>query len=140
VRIEGGCHCGNLGFVLETRLAPHEITLRACQCGFCRAHGARCASDPDGAASIRVLDPAALSRYRFGERSADFLVCARCGVYVGAVIEHAGERRATLNVGLVPDLATAGPAVPVRYDDEGREARIERRLRVWTPVREMPDG
>ena len=35
-----------MGF--ESRFGPDELPVRACQCGFCRAHGARTAADPEG--------------------------------------------------------------------------------------------
>lgn len=67
----GGCHCGALSLRFETAVAPAALQRRACQCSFCRAHGALTISDPDGA--LRVDAKAdALVRYRFGLKTADF--------------------------------------------------------------------
>jgi hypothetical protein len=33
--------------------------------------------------------PGALDRYRFGSKTADFLLCRDCGVYLGAVMQSA---------------------------------------------------
>lgn len=45
---EGQCHCGNLQLRFESAIAPENLPLRACQCSFCRAHGALTVSDPAG--------------------------------------------------------------------------------------------
>jgi hypothetical protein len=80
----GGCHCGALTVTFESSRPAASIERRACQCSFCRSHSALTVSDADGALRIDA-DPAALVRYRFGLKTADFLICARCGVYVGAI-------------------------------------------------------
>ena len=75
----GGCHCGNLRYALETALALTQLPLRACQCSFCRLHGARSTSDASGHIRFDVRDASRLTRYRFGLRTADFLICSQCG-------------------------------------------------------------
>src|ERR1700685_3602885 len=90
-RFEGGCHCRNLSFVFEATAGLEALGLRADQCSFCRAHAARNASDPNGAMRISVREPGQLVRYRFGLKISDFLVCARCGVYIGALMEEGGK-------------------------------------------------
>src|SRR5207248_2078792 len=134
-RYEGGCHCGNLAFVLEASAPLEALGLRADRCSFCRAHGARNTSDPNGTMSISVRDAGALVRYRFGLRTADFLICARCGVYVGALMEDGGERWFTVNVNaFCPPPRDDFPIAPVDYDAEDVAARIARRKQRWTPV------
>jgi hypothetical protein len=71
---EGGCHCGNLRLTLRLSRPPQEVRLRACGCSFCRAHATRTTSDPLGAAEIWAEDWDLVEPYRFGSRSADFLV------------------------------------------------------------------
>jgi hypothetical protein len=133
MRIEGACHCGELSFSLETRRSRAEIEPRACDCAFCTRHGAQCWSDPEGNVEIRVRDGRALQRYRFGCGTADFLVCRRCGVYLGALITDGDAQRATLNLRLTAlrDLA----ATVVSYQSESRAERVTRRLARWTPAR-----
>jgi hypothetical protein len=134
-RYEGGCHCGNLGFVFEASAPLEALGLRADQCSFCRAHGALYTSDPNGAMSISVRDPGALVRYRFGLRTADFLICGRCGVYIGALMEDGGKSWFAVNVNaLRPPPREDFPIVPVDYDAEDVPARIARRKQRWTPV------
>src|SRR5437762_9613346 len=94
---EGGCHCGNMRWTLTSRLAAAQLPVRACQCTFCRKQGALGSSDPAGTLRFAVRDPAALLRYRFATRTADFLLCAGCGVYVGAVMEEGGRRYGVAN-------------------------------------------
>jgi hypothetical protein len=136
LRLTGGCHCGNLEVAFETPRSPTELTVRACGCSFCRRHGGRTVSDPAGRVEILVYDPAELSRYRFGLGTAEFLVCRRCGVYVGAVMAETGAAWAIVNVNALatPDVLVE-TAVPVSYDRESEaERRVRRRAR-WTPAR-----
>jgi hypothetical protein len=134
-RYEGRCHCGNLAFVFEASAPLETLGLRADQCSFCRAHGARNTSDPNGAMSISVRDAGALVRYRFGLRTADFLICGRCGVYIGALMEDEGGSWFTVNVNAFrPPPREDFPIAPVDYDTEDVPARVARRKQKWTPV------
>lgn len=141
MRFEGRCHCGNLEVTFETSQPPAALPLRECGCTFCRRHGSVAVTDPAGSLEVRVRDPGEVSRYRFGLRTADFLVCRTCGVFVAAVATIEGATLATLN----SNVLDARPAltqrpVPVDYDGETTEARLSRRRRVWTPatVRDLP--
>ena len=107
--------------------------MRACQCSFCRAHGARTTADPQGSVAFRA-DGAKLARYRLGTGRADFLMCAACGVYMAALITTARGRFATLNVNTIAGSPDLPAAQPVSYDGESSEQRIARREERWTPV------
>jgi|SRR5579862_6500239 len=134
-RYEGGCHCGNLSFEFEATVPLKVLGLRADQCSFCRAHGARNTSDPQGTMSIAVRNAGALLRYRFGLKTADFLVCRRCGVYIGALMEDEGRSWCTVNVNAFRRPPREDfPIAPVDYDAEDAAARIARRREKWTPV------
>jgi hypothetical protein len=134
-RYDGGCHCGGLAFVFEASTPLEALGLRADQCSFCRAHGARNTSDPNGAMSIAVRDADGVMRYRFGLRTADFLICAHCGVYIGALMEHDGGRWFTVNVNAFrPPPRADFPITPADYDGEDVAARTARRTQRWTPV------
>ena len=132
MRIEGACHCGNLAFALETALPHESIAPRACDCGFCRSHGAKCWSDPDGRVRITLGEEALLQRYRFALGTADFLVCRRCGAYAGAAVGEETALRATMNLRLTS--LHELPAADVSYASETREERIARRIERWTPA------
>jgi hypothetical protein len=134
-RLTGGCHCGNLALTFEPARDPAGLAVRACGCAFCRGHGARTVSDPQGRVAFLVRDQARLSRYRFGLGTAEFLVCRTCGVYVGAVMTEAGSACATVNINALqtPEVFP-GAAVPVSYDRESASARRARRRARWTPA------
>ena len=132
---EGSCHCGAVGFRYTTDRPPHAWSVRACQCSFCRKHDALSTSDTAGQLRFQCDDPNALQRYRFALRTADFLLCRRCGVYVGAVLDIAGERYGIINthalVNPPRDMAGVGA---ISYDAEETDDRIRRRAERWTPM------
>ena len=133
---EGSCHCGAIGWTYRTALDPRRWPVRSCQCSFCRRHATRCTSDPDGSVELLAPGREALSRYRFGLNTAQFLVCRRCGTYIGAFAPGPpGHGFATLNLNaLRTPVEGIPPATPTHYDSEGREERIARREERWTPV------
>lgn len=139
-RYEGRCHCGNLSYVFNASRSLTELGLRACQCSFCRAHAARTTSDPYGAVHIAARDPAKLNRYRFGLKTADFLICRECGLYIGAMMEEGGRRWITVNVNTL--LTPPGPDAPIvahEFGAEDLDSRVARRKLKWTPVAEFPE-
>jgi hypothetical protein len=76
-----------------------------------------------------------MQRYRFGQRSADFLLCRNCGVYVGAVIEAGGRRFGIINIrALQTPLALLPPPVQISYANESTAERRTRREKRWTPI------
>jgi hypothetical protein len=138
MKYQGGCHCGNLRIEFDTSLNPAEIELRACQCTFCRKHGSLAVTDPGGHLAIRATPAKNLARYAFGWRTADYLICKACGVYVAAVTTGESEPRGTAIVNCLDDRRqfTSAP-IAVDYDAESRDQRMERRRR-WTPVTVAP--
>ena len=86
-----------------------------------------------GEAEIRLNGQ--VLRYRFGTRVADYLICAVCGVYAGAVNRVGGQDYVTLNLNLFDDPSLDLPATPVDYGGETAAAKVERRRRRWTPAR-----
>ena len=139
-KYEGRCHCGALRFTYTTAKAPMAWQVRACQCSFCRAHGARTTADPEGSVAFTILERAKLRRYRFGTAKADFLVCAECGVYMGALLASDRGRFATLNVNTIAGLPDLPDAQPVSYDGESSDQRTARREERWTPVAGLEEG
>jgi len=134
-RFTGGCHCGNIDVVFETPSAARTLEVRACACTFCRKHGARAATDPAGRLRITVADGRHLERYLFGQRSAEFLVCNKCGVYVAAIQHEPEGLWATLNINTLVDAsAFTQPVVAVDFSAETATARRARRKARWTPA------
>jgi hypothetical protein len=134
--LAGGCHCGNLRLRYTTGQVPEETVPREDGCGFCRRHGVLSTSDPAGEVVFDVADPAALVRYRFAHRTADYLICAQCGVYVAAEVSVGDDAWAVLNIRALDDAARfILPSRVVDWDHEDAAARIKRRIANWTPVR-----
>lgn len=133
--LHGACHCGQVEVAFETALPLDRIEVRACQCSFCRSHGAKTVTDSTG--SLTISAPAgALTRYRFGLRITDYLICNRCGAYVAAVMTDGVKELATLNVvGTRIDALSAREAKPAQLDNETADGRRERRRKAWTPTK-----
>jgi hypothetical protein len=102
-------------------------------------HDALSTSDADGELCFDCNDTDALQRYRFALATADFLLCRKCGVYVGAVIEVDGSHFGIINTHaleeLPDDIAEVGA---VSYDGEDVAGRVGRRAERWTPVTGQP--
>jgi hypothetical protein len=130
----GTCHCGAIRGTLHATKPAGELQVRACQCSFCTRHGAMTVSDPAGRA-VFDIDRAALTRYQFGTRTGTTLLCARCGMYAGVILEDDGRVWSVLNVrGLAIQEFKDRLAEPVVYDGELPEQRIARRKSKWTPT------
>jgi len=131
VLISGKCHCGNIALELDWPDAA-GIPARACDCSFCVKHGGVWTSNPEATLSVQVADPARVSEYAFGTRTATFHVCARCGT-VPLVTSRIGERLyAVVNVNALEglDAAQLRPAA-VSFEGEDVESRLARRRRNW---------
>lgn len=135
VLLTGACHCGAIQYTLATAVPPARWPVALCQCSFCRSHNARMTADPDGEARFDFRHPEFLRRYRFGLRTADYLVCRECGVFVAAVMITGHGALASINVNTLHEPPSAVPAgKPVQHDGESAEARRARRSKLWTPV------
>jgi hypothetical protein len=132
---QGGCHCGNLRVHVRLTKLAAENRVRSCACSFCRSHGTRTVSDPDGQVDIRASDWFQVEMYRFGSRTADYLLCRRCGVYVGAVSETPAGTRAVVNTLCLEDRAAfTQEAARPDYDGEANDVRLARRAANWMPA------
>lgn len=137
----GGCHCGDLTWTLASGLAASALPARACQCAFCRHHGALSTSDPAGRLRFAAAAGAQVLRYRFATRSADFLICRRCGVYVGALMEEDGAWYAIANLNTLEGREALAPVPqPMDYEGEDEGARRGRRGARWTPAEALAGG
>jgi hypothetical protein len=133
--LSGRCHCGNIELTFESSVPVDQLPVRACACSFCRAHGARSTADPKGRVEITVRDPARLTRYRFALKTADFLICKRCGVYAAAVLNSGSSPFAIVNVNALDSARDFSQAArSVDYDGESDAERIRRREQNWTPA------
>src|ERR1051325_6949361 len=130
--IRGRCHCGNIAFTLTWDPDPIEIPARACGCSFCTKHGGVWTSNPKGALRVSVRDPALVSKYAFGTRTADFHICKRCGIVPVVTSRIDGHLYAVVSVNAFEnvDPALLRPA-PISFDGEETGDRLARRKRNW---------
>ncbi len=132
--IRGRCHCGNIGFELGWEPDPTQIPARACTCTFCVKHGGVWTSNPRAALVVEIADPGRVSRYQFGTRTAEFHVCATCGVVPVVTSRIEGRLYAVVSVNAFenvdPGLLSRGSA---SFDGEGTDSRLARRVRNWIP-------
>jgi len=92
-------------------------------------------ADSNGAARLTAANEHSLVRYHFGHRIADYILCAACGAYAGAVQDDNGQPLATISVaGLAVPAFADREAEPVQYDDEAPDGRRKRRRAAWMPL------
>lgn len=126
----GSCHCGAVSAEYET---DATVSLRQDGCGFCSSRGVKSASDPKG--RLTLVSQLRLIRYRFGHKTADFLVCPRCGTYIATQMSGPLGPVGVLNVvGVSIAELKDEPATFASLDGETVEERIQRRLSRWTPI------
>jgi len=130
----GSCHCGAIEITLTSDKNPEEMRVGRCGCSFCRRHGARTMGDLRGTVEFRSA-PNALSRYRFGLGITDYLLCANCGAYVGAVMAEENGTIGIVNVNSLDLRDTFDAAPPLHhYDGEDEARRRARRRKFWMPA------
>ena len=130
--IPGRCHCGNISFSLNWEPEPAEIPARACTCSFCTKHGGVWTSCSSGSLRATVKDAALVSKYVFGTETAQFHICANCGVVPVVTCEIDGRLYAVVSVnafeGVDPALFRRASA---SFDAEDKDGRLARRERNW---------
>ena len=130
--IHAKCHCGNISFSLTWEPSPNEIPARVCTCSFCAKHGGVWTSNPGGALEVVVKDPSIVSKYAFGTRTAEFHICARCGVVPVVTSRIDGHLYAVVNVNAFEGVdASLLRHVSSSFDGEGEDSRLARRKRNW---------
>jgi hypothetical protein len=126
----GSCHCGAISAEYET---DELVSLRQDGCGFCSSRGVKSTSDPNG--RLTLVSQLRLIRYRFGHKTADFLVCPTCGTYVATQMEGPRGPVGVLNVvGLAISELKGESATLASLEGESVGERVQRRLSRWTPM------
>ena len=109
--------------------------MRTCTCSFCRSHNPRMISDPAGLLEVSADDWSLVEFYRFGMRTADFLICHRCGVFIAAVSDLETVPRAVVNANCLDDRAHFTVLATMHeFQGETLEARTSRRAANWMPA------
>lgn len=130
--MRGKCHCGNISFSLSWDPEPAEIPARACGCSFCVKHGGVWTSNPKGALKVVVKDSSLVSRYGFGTQTAEFHICARCGIVPVVTSRIEGRLYAVVSVNALEGIDPARLSrAPVDFEGEATGDRLARRKRNW---------
>lgn len=128
---QGGCHCGAVTVVLAWPEARGITAARCCGCDYCGLQAPVWTSHPDARLSVTAA-PDALTAYRFGTRTADFMHCRQCGVLLAAICVLEGRQYAVVNLRIFPALdITALATESMDYDGEETGDRLRRRQRYW---------
>jgi len=139
--LSGGCHCGQLLVKVELTRAPYTYQPRACDCDFCRKHGAAYVSDPQGAVLIGIGDPNADGRYRQGSGLAELLVCRNCGVAVGALYRSEARLYGVVNARVLGASAGFGAEETVSPQRLSAREKVSRWQELWfADVRIVTEG
>ncbi len=130
-KLKGACHCGNIRVEVALTRAPAEYRPRACDCEFCRKHGASYLSDPGGSLAVQVGDERLLRKYRQGSNTAEMLVCGNCGVLVGGAYQTEGRVFAAINTRIIEGDAMFGEIQPVSPRTLSAEEKVSRWKALW---------
>ena len=130
-RLDGSCHCGNIKLELALARAPAEYVPRACDCEFCRKHGASYVSDPGGSLVIRVRDEHRLHIYRQGSGTAEMLICADCGVLIGGAYRADGRIHAAINTRTLDGDVRFGASQSVSPKALSSDEKATRWEKIW---------
>jgi hypothetical protein len=132
-KVSGGCHCGNLFVEAQLTRAPESYNPRACDCDFCRKHGAAYVSDPQGSLSIVIRDEQRAARYRQGSGTAELLLCRDCGVVVGALYQGEEGLHGVVNAQAIEAGTGFGAPQPVSPRMLSAPEKVRRWQEIWFP-------
>jgi len=130
-QIHGKCHCGNIRFTLMTKLLADDLQKRKCQCTFCLKHGNVWTSVPDGELNVEINDLNKCNKYNFGHKTADFYICASCGIVPVAISKIDNNDFAVINLNTVEPQIITKDAVDFSFEEESTEKRLNRRKSSW---------
>ena len=132
--ILGKCHCGNIEYEFLWPGSGNDIPVRACSCTFCRKHNGVYTSHPKGQLKVWVSDQSRVNKYAFGTKTAEFYICASCGVVPFVTSKIQGKTYAVVNVNTFEDVNPEALVSSVTdFDGESIDERLQRRARNWIP-------
>ena len=141
MNLTGQCHCGNIALTLDWPEGSAGIPARACGCSFCVKHGGVWTSNANARLTVTIRDPARVTRYAFGTKTATFHVCARCGAVPFVTSEIDGHDYAVVNVNVLENVDPAFlRRAPADFEGESVESRLARRKRNWIADVRMQDA
>ena len=140
--LTGGCHCGNIAVTVELTRTTDSYHPRACDCDFCRKHGAVWVSDPEGSLAIRIREERDAARYTQGNGIAEMLLCKRCGVLVAALWREP-PLYGVVNAGALDARSEFAVTKPVSPKELSAEAKMSRWRSIWfarVTLTKLPDA
>jgi len=101
-RHEGGCHCGEVRFEVESDLAG---TISRCNCTLCTKRNATTTIVKPAAFRLVAGEPS-LGTYEWNGGSSKFHFCRRCGIHVfgSGDIPELGGAFVSVNVNCIDDI------------------------------------
>jgi hypothetical protein len=85
--------------------------------------------------TITVHEPERLQLYSFGLRTAEAVICRRCGVYVAMVLTEGDRAWSTINIDALDERASFTREAEVRdFSGEDVASRTARRKARWSPT------
>ena len=129
-RFDGRCHCGNIRIEYTLPDDVDIVPARACGCDFCTRHGGTYTSNPNASLEIFVDEEGLVSRYQFGTKTAEFIVCQRCGVVPVVTSRIDGQLYAVVNVNAFVDNVELDLSKS-DFDGETQDSRLARRRKNW---------
>ena len=138
--LEGGCHCGAITLAFSTALVPTSTAPRACDCSFCRAHGAAWVSDAAAQLVVQVHRPDRLRRYCQGSRAARFLLCGDCGVLVAVTFEDDERLYAAVNARCLDTREAFAAVIAASPQALSPEEKTTRWRQLWIADVQVPSS
>jgi hypothetical protein len=90
---------------------------------------------------VAVADPGSVSRYVFGTKTAQFHICAKCGVVPLVTSEIDGTIYAVVSVNALQSVdGNLLKHASATFDAEDEQSRLARRKRNWIPRVTFSDG
>ncbi|HEY2402550.1 MAG TPA: GFA family protein [Steroidobacteraceae bacterium] len=127
----GGCYCGNIRLTVSLSRDLSAYSPRACDCDFCRKHGAAYVSDPQGVLRIQITAAGQVNRFRQGSNTAEMLLCRQCGVLVGALYQEEHRLFGTLNANALDCRTAFGPEQCVSPKSLAADQKVQRWRDIW---------
>jgi hypothetical protein len=127
----GSCHCQNIRFEFHSDFKFLKFSPRACDCDFCLKHGASYVSDPDGILRIKISDENEVNRYEHGSKTAEFLVCRKCGVFVAVTYTEEKTVYAGINSNTVKENNRFGKKEIVSPKKLNPGEKVDRWKEIW---------
>lgn len=131
--LHGSCDCGGLSLAFTTGIEPGLLTPRACDCSFCRKHGAAYISDAAGKLIVRENRAGMLHGYRQGSKSAKFLLCGQCGVLLAVTYADGSCLYGAVNAGCLDEAVALGAPETASPQRLSAVDKVSRWVALWVP-------